>query len=183
MKSNSHIRKVIAGTILAATMTFTVPPILAQASEDTSAEQEAAFQEWYNASQENRDYYHWYEWVHASPENEAYWRWKTEQDRQARAYGTGGVDGAITHYFGSANTALGAQARRVAQCESGMNPSAKSPTNDHGLFQLNAPSHSSNFPRVTGSPFYNGVYNPYENAEYARNLYNQQGWSPWTCKP
>lgn len=178
MKSNRHIRKVIAAIALVTTMTFSIP-VLALASEDPSAEEEAAFQEWYNSSQENRDYYHWYVWVNESPENEAYWRWKTEQDRQA----SGGVEGAITHYFGGANTALGAQARRVAQCESGMNPNAKSPTNDHGLFQLNAPSHSRQFDNVTGSPFYNGVYNAYENAEYARYLYNQQGWGPWSCRP
>lgn len=100
----------------------------------------------------------------------------------APATPTGGVEGAITHYFGGPNTRLGAEARRIARCESKMNPNAKSPTNDHGLFQINKPSHYSNFGRVTGSPFYNGVYDPYENAEYARDLYNRQGWGPWTCR-
>ena len=34
-----------------------------------------------------------------------------------------------------------------------------------------------------GCVYYNGVYNAYENAEYARYLYNQQGWGPWSCRP
>lgn len=91
------------------------------------------------------------------------------------------VEGAITHYFGGPNTHLGAQARRIAKCESEMNPNAKSRTNDHGLFQINY-VHRNAFPQVTGSPFFNGAYNPYENAEYARDLYNRQGWRPWTCR-
>lgn len=172
----------MACSIMAVTLIFAAITPAALATEDPSAEQEAEFQEWYNASQENRDYYHWHEWVHASPENEAYWRWKTEQDQRAQAQYTAAndVDAAIAHYFGD-SPALHRQARNIVQCESGFNPNAKSPTNDHGIFQINAPSHSRQFPNVTGSAFYNGVYNPWENAEYARYLYNQAGWGPWSC--
>lgn len=79
------------------------------------------------------------------------------------------------------------QARAVAGCESGrdgrsfdlVNPTAVSPTNDHGLFQINI-VHRAQFTRVTGQPW-SAVYDPFWNAVYAKWLYDQQGWSPWTC--
>lgn len=185
MLRNSHARRTIVTITLVMSMVFLIPS-LAEASTNTSAEQQQEFNEWYYASQENQDYYHWYTWVNASPENEAYWRWKVEQDRQAqaRASRVNSVDAAITAYFGGPDTWLGAQARRVVQCESEGNPNAVSRTNDHGIFQINKPSHYYAFPRITGSPFYNGVYDPYENAQYARHLYNDRnGWGHWTCKP
>ena len=84
---------------------------------------------------------------------------------------------------------VAAQARRVAGCESGrdgrsfhlVNPAARSPTNDHGLFQINAYYHAHQFEVVTGQPW-SRIYEPFWNAVYAKWLYDQQGWRPWTCR-
>jgi hypothetical protein len=74
------------------------------------------------------------------------------------------------------------EATRVAQCESGMNPGAVSPGGgNHGLFQINN-VHRASFERVTGQPW-PAVYSAYFNAEFARWLYDQQGWRPWSCRP
>jgi hypothetical protein len=55
-------------------------------------------------------------------------------------------------------------AMAVMYAESGCNPNAVSPTNDHGLFQLH------------GIP----IYNPAQNVAYAyHNKYMQGGWSHW----
>lgn len=71
-------------------------------------------------------------------------------------------------------------ATRIATCESRMDPGAVSPTNDHGLFQINA-VHRGQFEAVTGQAW-SQVYDPYWNTVYAKWLYDQQGWSPWTCR-
>ncbi len=73
------------------------------------------------------------------------------------------------------------QATRVAQCESGLDPTAVSPGGGNwGLFQINS-VHASQFEAVTGQPWSN-VLNPYPNAQYAAWLYyNSGGWSPWSC--
>lgn len=60
-----------------------------------------------------------------------------------------------------------------------MNPRAVSPTNDHGLFQINI-VHRGQFEAVTGAPW-SSVYDAELNTIYARHLYAQQGWGPWTC--
>ena len=65
---------------------------------------------------------------------------------------------------------------RVMQCESGGNPNAVSPTNDHGLMQINA----VNFARFGGrSP-----YDPEANLEvaYAMSAGGTSFWA-WSCKP
>lgn len=77
---------------------------------------------------------------------------------------------------------LHSQAQRVVSCESGWNPTAVSPTNDHGLFQINRRWHEASFTQVTGQSW-DKVYDPYWNALYARHIYNTQGWSPWSCRP
>ena len=74
----------------------------------------------------------------------------------------------------------GDSAVRVAECESGLNPGAVSPTNDHGLFQINI-VHKQQFEQVTGRPW-SDVYNSYWNTRYAKWLYDQQGWGPWACR-
>jgi hypothetical protein len=75
------------------------------------------------------------------------------------------------------------QATRVATCESGLNPGAVSPGGgNHGLFQINS-VHRDQFARVTGRAFSPNVYDPQANVKYAKWLYDQQGWHPWTCKP
>lgn len=71
-------------------------------------------------------------------------------------------------------------ALKIASCESNMDPGAVSPTNDHGLFQINA-VHRAEFERRTGEAW-SRVYDPYWNAMYARMLFDSQGWSPWSCK-
>ena len=104
----------------------------------------------------------------------------------ARALLFGGVlmvAGACTPHDAIALTFYGDSeaATRVAHCESTMNPTAVSPTNDHGLFQINI-VHRAQFERVTGQPW-SKVYDPFWNSVYAKWLRDQEGWSPWTCKP
>ena len=102
---------------------------------------------------------------------------EAEQRRAASAASapSGSLEGIIHRHFGSAAPA----AIRIAECESGMNPGAVSPTNDHGLFQINI-VHRGQFEAVTGAPW-SSVYDPELNTIYARHLYAQQGWGPWTC--
>jgi hypothetical protein len=85
------------------------------------------------------------------------------------------------HWINTVFQAEAPAATRVATCESGMNPTAISPTNDHGLFQINA-VHRADFTRVTGQPW-SAVYDARYNTQYAQHLYSTQGWRPWTCKP
>lgn len=76
----------------------------------------------------------------------------------------------------------GQEATAVAACESGLNPGARSPGGgNHGLFQINN-VHRHAFEQVTGKPWAE-VYNPIYNTAFAKWLYDQQGWRPWTCKP
>jgi hypothetical protein len=73
-------------------------------------------------------------------------------------------------------------ATRVATCESGLDPAAVSPGGgNHGLFQINS-VHRGSFEAVTGQPWVE-IYNPEWNTKFAKRLYDEQGWSPWTCKP
>lgn len=101
-----------------------------------------------------------YAWYSASPRNASYFHLRDE-------FGTGRV---------------GDQAVRVAQCESELNPRAVSPTNDHGVMQLNARYHRAQFERVTGVAWSPNVYHASYNAAYAKWLWSQQGWGPWTCR-
>jgi hypothetical protein len=59
----------------------------------------------------------------------------------------------------------------IAKCESNFNPKAVSPTNDHGLMQINKTVHT-----VEGD-----VYDVETNLKYARKLYDERGWKPWVC--
>ena len=72
------------------------------------------------------------------------------------------------------------EAERVAYCESKLDPTAVSRTNDHGLFQING-VHEGEFERVTGQPW-DQVYDAHWNTVYAKHLYDTQGWQPWTCR-
>lgn len=72
------------------------------------------------------------------------------------------------------------EASRVAWCESRHDPGAVSPTNDHGLFQINA-VHRQKFVEITGQPWHM-VYDGFWNTVYAKHLYDTQGWRPWTCR-
>jgi hypothetical protein len=93
------------------------------------------------------------------------------------------VAAACTTPVGVINSVFGPvapQAVKVAECESGLRPNAVSPTNDHGLFQINI-VHQADFTRVTGQPW-SAVYDQLYNSLYAKTLYDRQGWAPWTCK-
>jgi hypothetical protein len=73
------------------------------------------------------------------------------------------------------------RARAIAWCESTHNPRAVSPGGaNHGLFQIND-VHRPDFAPVTGTSWADGRYDPEENAQFARWLYNRQGWEPWAC--
>lgn len=69
-----------------------------------------------------------------------------------------------------------AQAVEVARCESGHDPGA---TNGQylGLFQLGR----YHYWRIDA---YGGRWDdPLQNAQAAADLYAEQGWRPWTCRP
>jgi hypothetical protein len=72
------------------------------------------------------------------------------------------------------------QAEKIVNCESGFRANAVSPTNDHGLFQINI-VHKANFTKVTGQPW-SAIYDPLYNSVYAKWLYDRSGWKPWSCK-
>ena len=63
------------------------------------------------------------------------------------------------------------RAVKIAKCESGLNPKAVSPTNDHGLMQINKSVH-----KVDGD-----IYDVDTNLQFARKLYDERGWKPWVC--
>lgn len=88
---------------------------------------------------------------------------------------SGSLDEIINRYFGSEAS----RAKAIANCESKMNPNAVSPTNDHGLFQING-IHRASFERVTGASW-SQIYNPELNTQFAHWMWSNQGWSPWTC--
>lgn len=83
-------------------------------------------------------------------------------------------------------------ARRVAQCESGnghdfksIDMDAKSPTNDHGAFQINEttwnkPYHSDPVAQYIGQNWHN-VYDPVTNTEMAYRIWEAYGWRMWSC--
>lgn len=71
-----------------------------------------------------------------------------------------------------------AMARCVIRHESSGNPYAVSPSNDHGILQVNA-VHRRAFEALTGKPFFPNIYNPVLAGQYGRQLWDQQGWRPW----
>lgn len=74
------------------------------------------------------------------------------------------------------------EATSVAYCESRLDPNARSAGGgNHGLFQINT-VHRGQFEQVTGQSW-TQIYHPYFNTMYAKWLYDQQGWEPWTCQP
>jgi murein L,D-transpeptidase YcbB/YkuD len=83
----------------------------------------------------------------------------------------------IKNAFGTGT--LGNQAISVATCESSLNPNAYNPAPPYamGLFQI-AKGTWAEAGIGKGNP-----YNPTDNAQAARRLYNRQGWEPWACQP
>jgi len=68
------------------------------------------------------------------------------------------------------------RALAVAKCESGFKPDAKGPTQDGGVFQIHIPSHGKRLEKLGLD-----IWDPEDNVEFARILYNEQGWTPWVC--
>ncbi len=64
----------------------------------------------------------------------------------------------------------------IAQCESGLNPEAKGPTQDGGIFQIHMPSHGERM-KALGLD----IWNPEDNVKFARMLYDESGITPWVC--
>lgn len=82
--------------------------------------------------------------------------------------------------FGSAQPAC-----RVAACESKYDTGAVSPTNDHGLFQINEPTwnkpgHHDPVADWIGRNW-SGVYSARVNMEMARRIVASYGWGMWSC--
>lgn len=91
----------------------------------------------------------------------------------------GSVEAIIRSWFGAA----GDEAVAVARCESSLNPSARNGSSYFGLFQLSA-GHAANFAAVTGRSFDDAWDEAGPNSQYARYLYDRQGWSAWgACAP
>jgi hypothetical protein len=87
------------------------------------------------------------------------------------------AEDAIRRWFGDVYD----RAHDIAWCESRLDPAAVSPGGgNHGLFQIND-VHRDDFARVTGVAFVDGRYDPYLNSQFARWLYDAQGWEPWAC--
>jgi soluble lytic murein transglycosylase-like protein len=61
----------------------------------------------------------------------------------------------------------------VSKAESGLNPSAISPTDDWGLMQINRPSHISKFTK--------SMLDIDENLRVARIIYLAEGWTKWSA--
>ena len=72
------------------------------------------------------------------------------------------------------------RAMSIMACESGGNPNAVSPTNDHGLFQHNAISNPGQRFEAMGYTWADR-YDPEANIAAAWWLWSQSGWQPWTC--
>lgn len=76
-----------------------------------------------------------------------------------------------------------AEALAVARCESGvdaagrLNGTAAVGGSSYGLFQINA-VHAYRWPE-----FWDEWMDPTKNTDWAFQLWSEQGWSPWTCRP
>lgn len=155
-----HVRRRrLAALTASCTLAVATVAHLAQ-PDDAAGSSPQTFSEWY-AHAENRAWYEFQQWYGASARNASYFH--------------------VRQHFG--NGRLGDQAVRVALCESDLEPRAVSPTNDHGVFQLNAPSWRSRFDDVTGVAWADGVYHADLNARFARWLHDVTGgWSHWACR-
>lgn len=72
------------------------------------------------------------------------------------------------------------RAMAVAECESGLKPTAYNPNNangstDGGLFQLNS-THDKRLKELGLDK-----WDAEDNATFARILYDESGWRPWVC--
>lgn len=85
-----------------------------------------------------------------------------------------------TLFKGTDNTT----AHRIVKCESNYNQNAVSPTNDHGLFQINAmwnkPGHHDSVADWIGRNWHKR-YEPATNAVMAKMIRDKYGWNMWSC--
>ncbi len=106
--------------------------------------------------------------------------------QKAPAPRTGSVDDAIQRAFGDLGSGVVSQAHRVAQCESEKDPRALNGNTAYsaaGLFQI-IKQWATRYGQVTGVPYYDGRFDPYANARFARYLYDDRGgWGHWACQP
>lgn len=81
---------------------------------------------------------------------------------------------AIEVHFSHYGPEVVEEAKAVARCESGLDPTA---TNGQylGLFQMGG----YHYWRFEG----NAWDDPFVNARAAGGLYAERGWQPWSCKP
>jgi hypothetical protein len=66
----------------------------------------------------------------------------------------------------------------IARCESHLQIEMEGPTDDHGLFQIHAPTWDD-----LANELGHGEYrtNPYHNLAMARHIYDTQGINAWVC--
>lgn len=84
-----------------------------------------------------------------------------------------------------------AEALRVADCESGYEPSARRTGSQYtGVFQIGVETHAERIQRVgremqEGVPYYEkDMYDAGKNTAVAWDLFKSSGgWGPWECKP
>jgi LysM repeat protein len=88
---------------------------------------------------------------------------------------SGSVESMIDQVFGP----HAEQAKRVAMCESTMNPNAQNPSGASGLFQI-LPSTFASTSQAGKS-----VYDPAANIQAAYEVFSRDGfsWSEWVCQP
>lgn len=74
-----------------------------------------------------------------------------------------------------------AEALNVARCESGFSPTAGQSHASKGLFQINMTYHSGRFHRRGWSDA--DVYDAAKNTAIAFEIWSEQKWRPWSCRP
>lgn len=80
----------------------------------------------------------------------------------------------IRHVFSSVSPAVAFQAVAISSCESGLNNKALNPKdlNNHASIGLMQISMLHGYDREY-------LFNPYNNAKVALDLYKKAGWRPW----
>lgn len=89
----------------------------------------------------------------------------------------------IRKYFPESEWSL---AEKIMTCESNMNPQTinernKDGSTDRGAWQLNS-VHAQRFQKMYGIKWEIGAHDPDLSTQYAKYLYDNQGWGPWVCR-
>jgi hypothetical protein len=92
---------------------------------------------------------------------------------------TDGLEALVCSYSWPCQEALA-----VARCESGVDSAgrldgifAASSRSSYGLFQINS-VHARRFPE-----FWESWMDPAKNTAWAFQIWSEQGWRPWSCRP